>query len=454
MCYTVCVHYELPVSPTLFGKDRPRNDRMKTRYLTNARASIVLFAALFTTFSFISMTKQCFSSAMAFIKADALYGEATATRVGAIVAVFYLVYGVLQTVGGIVTDKWKPEHFITFGFVGAGICNLLVYYFYANYTAVLIIWVLNGISQFAVWPATFKLISGTLKQEQRATAIFLICLATPIGTVVNYAVAALIPRWQYNFLLSAIGLLVLGVAWEIVIRCVRPYFIVEEVEAPDVPEHTHYHEEQPHIPTLALLFFSGMIFFLAVNLIRAVFDNGLKTLVAYMIDDAYSDISTKISTALSIIILVFGSLGAFLGRLIYPHLIKNEIHAVMLMFVPCVPLVCGMLLIGRIHYWAIVVLLSLLVLLMNSCGLFGSYMTARFNKWGKSATVAGVMNTMSSLGIVVSNFVFPRVHEHFEGTGNWTICIRIWIGLLVFAILLLLVIAPMWKRFLRDKYYH
>ena len=349
--------FVFPLVSPFFGKDRPRADRMKIRYLTNAKASVVLFAALFTTFSFISMTKQCFSSAMAFIKVEGIYGATTATRVGTIVAVFYLVYGILQTVGGIVTDKWKPEHFITLGFLGAGVCNLLVYYFYANYTAVLIIWICNGVSQFAVWPATFKMMSGMLKKEHRATAIFLMCFATPIGTVINYAVAALISRWQYNFLLSAIGLFALAVAWEAVSRCIRPYYIVEEIEAPSAPAHTHYHDEQPHIPTFALIFFSGMLFFLAINLTRAIFDNGLKTLVAYMIEDAYEDVTPKLSTALSIIILIFGSLGAFLGRLIYPRLIKNEIYATILLFVPCVPLACGMFLIGRIHYWAVVVLL-------------------------------------------------------------------------------------------------
>ena len=166
---------------------------IKTRYLNSAKASILLFAALLSTFTFISMTKQCFSSAMAFIVEE---GIMTKSQTGTIVAVFYLIYGILQLVGGILTDKWHPERFITFGFLGAGLCNLAVYINQVhtvidnNFAFVLVIWVLNACSQFAVWPAVFKMISGMLKEEHRSIALFLISFANSLGTVINYAVAA------------------------------------------------------------------------------------------------------------------------------------------------------------------------------------------------------------------------------------------------------------------------
>ena len=219
---------------------------IKIRYFKSARASILLFIGLLSTFSFISMTKQCFSSAMAFIVEEGLM---TKSQTGTIVAVFYLVYGFLQVVGGVLTDKWKPERFITFGFIGAGLCNLAVY-FNQNYAFVLVMWVLNACSQFAVWPAVFKMISSMLKKEHRTNALFLITFANPLGTVANYAVAALIPRWQMNLMISAIGLLSLAVIWEILFRSIRPQLIEEEIEPPTTPLHTHYHEDQEHFHIL------------------------------------------------------------------------------------------------------------------------------------------------------------------------------------------------------------
>ena len=88
--------------------------------------------------------------------------------------------------------------------------------------------------------------------------------------------------------------------------------------------------------------------------------------------------------------------------------------------------------------------------MFRPASLFTSFISARFNKWGKSATLAGAFNAVTSLGIVVSNFVFTRVAERF----SWTVTIEIWLIMLIASILLLLVIARMWKRFLKNQYYH
>ncbi len=419
---------------------------IKTRYLKNAKASILLFAALLSSFTFISMTKQCFSSAMAFIVEE---GMMTKSQTGTIVAVFYLIYGVLQLVGGILTDKWNPERFITFGFLGAGLCNLAVY-FNQSFSFVIVVWVLNACSQFAVWPAVFKICASTLKEEHRATALFLISYANSLGTVINYAVAALIPHWTVNFLISAVGLIAFAFLWEIVMHSIRPFIVEKEVELPETPVHTHYHEHQKDVHIVALLAASGMLLFLVVLLTRSIFDNGLKTLVATMINENYDNVTPAVATALSIIILVMGALGPTLAHQIYPHFIKNEITATILLFVAGTPFCVLLLLTGKVHYWWIVVFLSFFVLLMNATGLFTNYIAARFNKWGKSATLAGAFNMMSALGIVVSNFVFTRVVEGF----GWTVTIWVWVALLVLANILLLIIAPMWKKFLRTQYYH
>ncbi len=426
---------------------------IKTRYLKNTKASILLFAALLSTFTFISMTKQCFSSAMAFIVEE---GIMTKSETGTIVAVFYLVYGVLQLVGGILTDKWNPERFITFGFLGAGLCNLAIYInqIYGlvenNFAFVLVVWVLNACSQFAVWPAVFKMISGMLKKEHRSLALFLISFANSIGTVINYAVAALIPHWTLNFLISAVGLIVFAFLWEIVVHGIRPYIKEEEIEAPQTPVHTHYHEQQKDVHIVPLLAASGMLLFLVVLLTRSIFDNGLKTLVATMINENYDNVTPAVATALTIIILIMGALGPTLAHQIYPHFVKNEITATILLFAIGTPFCVLLLLTSIVHYWWIVVFLSFFVLLMNAASLFTNYIAARFNKWGKSATLAGAFNMMTSLGIVVSNFVFTRIVEGF----GWTATIWVWIVLLAIANILLWIISPLWKKFLRTQYYH
>ena len=423
---------------------------MKT--LTNKRASILLLCALLLSYTFMCMTRNCFSSAMVFIVGE---GVMSKSQTGAIVAVFYLVYAFTQLIGGFVTDKCSPEHLITLGYVGAGACNLAVY-FNQDFTFVMAVWVLNAVLQFAIWPAVFKVSSSMLAKEHRSCALFLITFAIPLGMVINYAVAALISDWRLNFLISAVGLALSALIWEAGLLSVRSHMEKADVVLPDTPIHTHYNKEQTNTSLLVLLTASGMLFYFVVMLTRAIFDNGLKSLVATMINENYSTASPVVATSLTIIILVMGALGPTLAHRLYPRMIKNEISATILLFAIGTPFGILLLLTGKISYWWIVIFLSVLVLTMNAALLLSSYIAARFNKWGKGATLASAINMMSSLGIVISNLVFTRVVDAFgaDKAAGWTAVIWIWVILLVLSNVLLFVIAPLWKKFLRTKYYY
>ena len=416
---------------------------MKT--LTNKRASILLLCALLLSYTFMCMTRNCFSSAMVFIVEE---GVMSKSQTGTIVAVFYLVYAFSQMIGGFITDKCNPEHLITLGYVGAGLCNLAVY-FNQNFTFVLVIWVLNALVQFAIWPAVFKVSSVMLKEEHRGGALFLITFAIPFGMVINYAVAALISDWRLNFLISAVGLALSALIWEGALLGVRSHTEKSDIILPDSPVHTHYSKDQKNTSLFVLLTASGMLFYFVVMLTRSIFDNGLKSLVATMINENYTTVSPVVATALTIIILVMGALGPTLAHRLYPRIVKNEISATILLFALGTPFGILLLLTGRISYWWIVIFLSILVLMMNAALLLSSYVAARFNKWGKGATLASAINMMSSLGIVISNFVFTRTAEI-----SWTLTIWIWVVLLVLSNVLLFVIAPLWKKFLRTRYYY
>ena len=418
---------------------------VKAKVLANKRASILLLCALILSYTFMNMTRNCFSSAMVFIVEE---GTMTKSQTGSIVAVFYLVYAFAQLVGGVITDKCSPEHLITLGYVGAGICNLAVY-FNQNFTFVMVIWVLNALVQFAVWPAVFKVSSAMLKEEHRGGALFLITFAIPLGMVINYAVAALISDWRLNFLISAVGLALSALIWEAALLGVRAHILQTELSLPDAPVHTHYDKTQKNTSLIALLATSGMLFYFVVMLTRSIFDNGLKTLVATMINENYTTVNPVLATALTIIILVMGALGPTLAHRLYPRVVKNEISATIVLFAIGSPFGILLLLTGKISYWWIVIFLSILVLTMNAALLLSSYIAARFNKWGKGATLASAINTMSSLGIVISNFVFTRTAEI-----SWKLTIWIWVVLLVISNVILLVISPIWKKFLRTKYYY
>ena len=66
---------------------------MQTKATSGIRASIALLISMVTAYTFIYLTKNCFSSAMVFIVEE---GILTKFETGTINAVFYAVYAVGQ----------------------------------------------------------------------------------------------------------------------------------------------------------------------------------------------------------------------------------------------------------------------------------------------------------------------------------------------------------------------
>ena len=143
---------------------------MVNKYIEDKKTSLKFFFVIWVMYTLVYMTKNCYSAAMATI-VDA--GVLTKSQTGTISAVFWLVYGIFQVVGGAAADKYKPENLIAIGLLGGGICNLVIY-FNHHYTVMLITWALNAIVQFGLWPAVFKILSTQLAHTQRTKAIFYI----------------------------------------------------------------------------------------------------------------------------------------------------------------------------------------------------------------------------------------------------------------------------------------
>ena len=158
---------------------------MKASTQNSTKLSFILFISLLSGYTFMCMTRNCFSSAMVFIVDEEIL---TKVQTGVITAAFYLTYAILQIVGGMVTDKLPPERFVTIGLLGASITNLVIF-FSQNYVVMLISWSLNAALQFGAWPAIFKIVSTMLVRKMQTPALFVTTLASPGGTVAGFVVA-------------------------------------------------------------------------------------------------------------------------------------------------------------------------------------------------------------------------------------------------------------------------
>ena len=406
-------------------------------HLEDKKKSLLLFWTVFFLYVLVYMTKNCFSAAMASI-VDA--GVLSKSQTGLITAVFYIVY-TLQVVGGMVADRFKPDLLIKIGLIGGGIANAIIF-FNQNYIVILVTWVFNAIIQFAVWPGVFKIISSQLIPEQRSRAAFFMSFSSTLGLMVAYIVAAMVRRWEDNFLISSVVLFLLTVVFHIITKRVEPYMVPDTVPRgvhSDKPLQIARHG----MSTGKILLMGGICFVVVSYLLRAMLENGIKTLSATMLMESYEQVTPAIGNLLNTLVILSGMLGTLAVRFGLSRLIKDEIVGTALLLALCFPFIILLHFVGRYNVWIAVIALCIVVAaLTGTYYLLLSY-TMHFTRYGLSGTVAGITNAAASFGIVIQSYGFTKLAE----MTDWNTVADLWLGLVAVSALLLVIALPTWKRF-------
>lgn len=409
---------------------------MKNKYLQNERLSIALFLSVFLVYALVYMTKNCYSAAMVLLVKD---GILTKSQTGTISAAFYLIYAPFQIVGGIAADKYCPHKLITIGLIGAALANAVVSVT-DNYYVMLIAWSINAAAQFGIWPSVFKLVSSAVSPEHRVSSMFYIVFSSPIGTVLSYIVAAFATDWRSNFRISTIILIICIVGWLLSGR----YFSKNMVEN-KIVEVKEASEKGNNSGFIKLLFTSGFVLLIVVVALKTIFDIGLQSVTPTMIFESYDNVSTSLASILNIIPITIGSAGRFIVKAFYRRKKYNEATVSAVMFAIMMPFIIGMLFIGKISVLTVIVLVSVIYMVASMLStVSATYVAARFSSTGKIATISGLINAMCSFGVVLSNYIIPRLADNF----GWQTVIISWIAFAGSALLISIAAIIPWKKFI------
>lgn len=131
--------------------------------MSKEKASFKLFLCLFFIYTINVLGKTSFSAATVALVDDAIL---TKTEAGIISGVFWLLYVAGQFAGGFLTDKISPYLLIEITIVISTIANLTLG-FSDSYVLMLIVWSIDGILQFGLWPSILKLVSTEIIPKQR-----------------------------------------------------------------------------------------------------------------------------------------------------------------------------------------------------------------------------------------------------------------------------------------------
>lgn len=416
------------------------NDKKSIRmYIEDDKISMLFFWFLTILFSILSMTKNCFSSALAAIVSE---GVMKKSQTGLITSAFYISYGPLQIVGGIMADRFKPDKMVKVGLLGSAIANAIIFLNH-NYYVMLCAWFFNGITQMAVYPALFKIITSQLSPSWRKKGIYYFSFAGTIGLMLSYMVAAIVTGWKYNFLISSVASFVLLVAMVVFYSLVSKRMIPDETPIVNVQKIS----KTEKISAIKLFALSGFLFMIPVNLIKYMVDNSIKTFTPIMMVESYSDLSVSLGNLLSILILISGLLGMILVRkFLFPKIMRNEMGVNLLMLALVFPFVLIIKFTGRLDVWLIVGAMCMASVFMSGASLMNGFINGSFSKYGKNGTAAGITNSASSLGVVLQSYGFTFLADHF----GWGAVTDIYVIGVVVCIVFTACALPLWVRFKKQ----
>lgn len=415
---------------------------MKRKYISSDKLSALLFWTIWFMYAVVYMTKNCYSAALASIVSD---GIMTKSETGLITAVFYLVYGPLQFVGGRLADRYKPEKIILIGLVGSGAMNGIIF-LNQNYYVMMAVWTCNAIVQFGLWPAVFKIISSQLSDGYTKKGIFYISFSSAFGLMLAYGMASFISRWQYNFLVSAIVLFASAILFGTIYNRTAKHMTIIDKWDKKAGEKENFVVVERYVKKP--FWESGFIIFSIAGFMRMIMDQGIKTLSPTMLMESYENISPVIANSMNLIIIIFSILGIIVTKLIlYPRFIKNELTGYLGGIVISLPFILVLFFIGKVHIVVSLLSLAITAVLIGATGLFSSYLTVRFAKIGREGEAAGISNMAASIGVVAQSYGLLVVADHY----GWRAVVSVWIVLSLIIIALLCIMWPIWKRF-RVKY--
>lgn len=409
---------------------------MTNVHLENNRISKQFLIIIWIEYALIYMTKNCFNAAMAGIVYE---GVLTKSQTGLISTVFYLIYAPLQIVGGVFADRYDPAKLIKIGLVSSGILNTLLFFFH-DYASMLVLWGLNGFAQFAVWPAIIKIITSQLTPSDQKSGAFYIAFSSIGGLLLSYMTAALITKWEYNFLISGLIMFGLAVLWIGECHHVAHYMIRDTNEKSNIT--------QVQAKTSGKIFWkSGFYFIVFYILFRTLVDQAVKAFSPTMLTEIYTGVTPSVGNSLNVLIIGATLIGAVIIRKVYPKLIRSEAAGMLMITLAALPFGAVLLFAGKVHLAVTVIALCGIACFLNCGMVLVNCCTVHFTKYGKSATAAGVVNAVASTAFVFVNYGIALIADLF----GWTAVLRVLFVFLLIAVILILFAVPLWKRFLNSN---
>lgn len=402
------------------------------------KASSKLFWDMFFVYTVNILGKTSFSAATAALVSENIL---TKTEAGIIGGGFWLLYAIGQFLGAFLVNKMSPYTMIHFAIAGATISNFMIPYL-RSFVPILLLWGINGILQFGLWPAVLKVVSTEVVPKQRVSAMGRLAFCYCLGSMVSYICTAVILKftsWEYIFIccgiISALSLIPSLHGWR---KC-SPILKVEEKA-----EKANQYEKGKL--SWKLIWGSGLIFFCLLVVIKSIADNGIKNWMPTIMVETYGA-TPSFTSLLSVGLLIVNLFGVVVTTFIYEKVKNDELKTLIILYGTILPMMMMLLNFKHMNIWICTVLMSAVTLLFYGSGqVISMHYPGRFHRWNLVASVGAIINCFAAIGNMVATYLGGFIADHF----GWGAMIGVWNALVVVFIAITILIYPLWRKFRRQ----
>jgi len=373
-------------------------------------------------------------------------GDFTQSQTAAVSSAFFIFYGAGQLFSGVLGDRVSARWLIFAGVLCSGLSNILIYIFSGAYTALFVLWALNGAAQSFVWAPILRMAGDYYSEGEKLKFGVDISTTVPLGTLASYGVSLvmlLIAPWRYVFLAS--GIIVIAAAI---------YFICGTTELKKIPKTaTNETEGKTEAPDkvslqrlLKFIVTSSTLALMIPIAIQGTLKDSVTQWIPTLLESEYG-MGTSLSLLLTMILPVINVTGAYLAKLLNKRL-KNELATSASFFgIAAVFLVLLMTVGTRNAVIALICMAGITNSMFAINVMLITMVPMHFSKFGRTGTVGGLLNAVAYIGCGLLNIGAGNI---LETGGGWSALFIMWLVLAVAAAAVTLLSVKPWKKFINE----
>ena len=424
--------------------------------LESAALGKFLFWACLLTYVFLYFGRSNFSAVLpALVDADT--GLFSKDEAGLINSAFFIVYGAGQFVNGLITEKLPPFGLIGTSFALGAVANFAMYFATIlpepSLYVLIFIWAINGYAQSFVFTSYMRIFAMILPETQRNAAGTNIFIGTALGPVLallfSQQVLRVSDNWQLLFLAGGIAIGIATVFWFCATRKIAKlsYNYIEPTKAAEEKSSENVPKKRHETALFVLLVASGALIITIPSFIFAFVKDGLQVWAPTFIKELFKEshsVTDAFAVGVSTIIPLCGIGASFLGRFIYEKWMNCEMKTTAALFLGATVSIACTATFMMNSLWGMLILIALAYTFLVAVNtMVIGLIPIRFARYGRTATITGIFNSVASIGLGLSNYFIGLLAENFP----WRTVFSVLAAMTVLAFIISLAVVRRWTKF-------